>query len=135
MDKTYRVAGYVKLAKLWEKSREKAVTLHNSFFQERYRENPNMQLVGVYVDITGNKNTYKRPEMVRLINDCRHGLVDVIVMQTRAYFAANSEEMCYLFNYLFTLPYRIDIITDDTDGRIDTILNVEKQREIGRAHV
>jgi DNA invertase Pin-like site-specific DNA recombinase len=88
-----------------------------------------MELVGVYIDITGNKNTYKRPEMVRLLNDCRHGRVDVIVMQTRAYFAANSEELCFLIKYLFTLPHRIDVVTDDNDRRIDTILNVERQWE------
>ena len=33
MEKQYRLAGYVKLAKLWEKNKEQAVELHNKYFQ------------------------------------------------------------------------------------------------------
>ena len=31
--------------------------------------------------------------------------------------------------YLFDLPMRVDIVTDDDDQRIDTILDVENQRQ------
>ena len=85
--------------------------------------------IGVYIDITGNKEIYKRPEMVHLLKDCKKGAVNLIFSQTRAYLAANTCDFCFLLKYLFDLPMRVDIVTDDDDQRIDTILDVENQRQ------
>ena len=82
----------------------------------------------MYIDITGNKEIFKRPEMVHLLRDCKMGKINLISSQTRAYLAANTCEFCFLLKYLFDLPMRIDIVTDDDDQRIDTILDVEDQR-------
>lgn len=89
-----------------------------------------MVLHDVYIDITGNKNIYKRKEMVRLLKDCLDGKVDLISTPTRAYLAANSEHLCFLLKFLFDLPYRIDIVTDDDDRKIDTVLNIEQQTQM-----
>lgn len=125
-----RVAGYVKLAKLWERSKSTALEFHKQYFEELLNGNTDFTLQDVYVDITGYKETYKRVEMLRLMRDCTLGKVDCIVAQTRAYLAANHEELCFLLYFLFELPTRIDIITQDDDKyRIDTIKNVEHQRE------
>ena len=70
--------------------------------------------------------------MVHLLHDCSIGLIDVICVQTRAYLAANTEELFFLLNYLFGLEYRVDIKTDDNDRRIDTLLDSENQRNILR---
>lgn len=78
--------------------------------------------------LTGNKEIFKRPEMVHLLRDCKKGKINLISSQTRAYLAANTCEFCFLLQYLFDLPMRIDIVTDDNDQRIDTILDVEDQR-------
>ena len=82
----------------------------------------------MYIDSTGNKEIFKRPEMVHLLRDCKKGKINLISSQTRAYLAANTCEFCFLLQYLFDLPMRIDIVTDDNDQRIDTILDVEDQR-------
>ena len=71
MGEKYRVGGYVKLAKLWERKREEAIQLHEKYYKEMFRETPNMELVDVYIDITGNKNIWKRPGMLQLIKDCQ----------------------------------------------------------------
>ena len=117
MDSKYKVGGYVKLAKLWERSKDAVVAYHTD-----------KELFGVYIDITGNKEIFKRPEMVHLLRDCKKGKINLISSQTRAYLAANTCEFCFLLQYLFDLPMRIDIVTDDNDQRIDTILDVEDQR-------
>lgn len=130
MSEMRRVAGYVKLAKLWERSKSTAQEFHKSYFQDLFTDNPDFALQDVYIDITGNKETYKRVEMLRLMRDCTLRKVDCIVAQTRAYLAANHEELCFLLFFLFELPTRIDIVTQDDDKyRIDTIKNVEHQRE------
>ena len=59
MDKTYKVAGYVKLAKLWERTGEEAIQYHNEYFQNKYDGADEIELVGVYVDITGQKEALR----------------------------------------------------------------------------
>ena len=112
MDRKYKVGGYVKLAKLWERSKDVAVAYHSSYYAERFRDDVDKRLVGVYIDITGNKEIYK-----------------LIFSQTRAYLAANTCDFCFLLKYLFDIPMRVDVVTDDDDQRIDTILDVDNQRQ------
>ena len=110
MDRKYKVGGYVKLAKLWERSKDAAVAYHSSYYAEKFRDDADKRLVGVYIDITGNKEIYKRPEMVHLLKDCKKGAVNLIFSQTRAYLAANTCDFCFLLKYLFDLPMRVDIV-------------------------
>ena len=63
MDRKYKVGGYVKLAKLWERSKDAAVAYHSSYYAEKFRDDADKRLVGVYIDITGNKEIYKRPTL------------------------------------------------------------------------
>jgi len=125
----YKVGAYVKLAKLWERKRSAAIAYHNNYYKEKYKDNSEMELVDVYVDITGNKNICKRPQMIRLISDCRCGRVNCIATQTKAYLAANTEDLFFLLYYLFRLKNRIDIVTEDLQYNINTIVDAEQQRE------
>ena len=60
----FRVAGYVKLAKLWEKNRDNAIMLHNQYFTERFQNEANYRFARAYIDITGNKNIRQRPAQI-----------------------------------------------------------------------
>lgn len=129
MSEKIRVAGYVKLAKLWEKRREQAVAYHNSYYESKFARSTKFQLVGVYIDITGNKQTAKRPEMVRLLGDCSSGKVQCIATQTKAYLAANMGDFCYLVKLLSEINGGIDLITEDTDYQIDTVTDFDGQKK------
>ncbi|MBQ6407466.1 MAG: recombinase family protein [Butyrivibrio sp.] len=124
-----RVAGYTKLAKLWERDRDEALRIQKELYEEKFKDDPDFNLAGVYVDITGNKNIYKRPEMVRLLRDCMVGEVDVIYAQTKGYLAANTREFCYLIKFLFDLKKHIDIVTEDDNYNINTGFDAENQRQ------
>ncbi len=124
-----RVAGYVKLAKLWERSEEEARIYHREYYENMANDVEDIELVDVYIDITGNKHIYARTEMLRLIRDCRDGKVDCILAQTKGYLAADHFELCCLLRFLFELPSRIDIVTEDELFQVDTITNEENQRE------
>lgn len=124
-----RVAAYVKLAKLWEKSRHDALAYQNQYYQMKFADNPNMQLVGVYVDITGKKEIRNRPEMLRLLRDCTSGKIDCIATQTQAYLAANSKEFFYLMKFVLELSPPIEIITEDSNYSFNTITDMDHQRE------
>ena len=125
----YHVGGYVKLAKLWERSAASAINYHNNYYSEKYAEDPHMELYSVYVDITGQKEIRKRQQMIRLISDCVSGHVDCIATQTRAYLAANNRELFYLIRFLFDLPGGIEIVTEDEQYHIDTIKNADSQKQ------
>ncbi len=129
MNEKYRVAGYVKLAKLWERAEKEARIYHREYYENKVAENDDMELVDVYVDITGEKQIYKREAMIRLLKDCSKGKIDCILTQTKGYLAANNSELCYLLFTLFDMPTRIDIITEDTVFKFDTVMNVDMQRE------
>lgn len=125
----YKVGAYVKLAKLWEKNRNSAVKLHNEYYKTKYGSDSQMDLYGVYIDITGHKEIWKRPQMIQLMMECRTGHVNCIASQTKAYLAANTEDLFFLIHFLFNLPHRIDIVTEDPQFNINTIKNAESQRE------
>lgn len=124
-----QLAGYVKLAKLWEKNADKAILYHRSYYEKKYADESRVNLVDVYIDITGQKIIPKRPEMVRLLKDCTNGKISCIEAQTKGYFAANTQELCFLLKYLFDLPYRIDLLTEDKEYHIDTIQDEDGQRQ------
>ena len=129
MIKEYSVGGYVKLAKLWERNRDNAIAYHQEYYKQKCINDDVCDLFDVYVDITGSKDICKRPEMLRLMRDCAEGKVNLIAAQTRAYLAGNIRELCYWLNFIFNLRERVDIITEDEDFNIDTILNEDNQRE------
>ncbi|MDD3337169.1 MAG: hypothetical protein PHI98_16930 [Eubacteriales bacterium] len=123
----FHVASYVKLAKLWERDRDAAVTLHNRYFRERFADREGFFLNGVYVEITGKKLIRQRPEMIRLLQACIAGTVNCIATQTRAYLAASPMEFFYLMRFL--IDTHIDVITEDAEYNINTIQNEDHQIE------
>lgn len=124
----FKVGGYVKLAKLWQKHANEAIPIHYQHFESRYQGMKDTELVDVYIDITGKRHIYERQAMVRLLSDCKEGKVNTIASQTRAYLAANHEEFCFLVHYLFGLSQYIDIVTEDKEYNIDTITDRDNQR-------
>ena len=125
----YKVGAYVKLAKLWERKRDEAVRYHKDYYAAKYANTPQVELKGVFIDITGKKEIWRRPQMIQLLMECRAGHVNCIATQTKAYLAANTEDLFFLIHYLFHLPHRIDIVTEDPQYNINTIANEESQRE------
>lgn len=124
-----KVAGYVKLAKLWERSKDKAIAYHTEYYNNKYDGSPQFQLVGVYIDITGKKEIRQRSEMLHLLRDCSLGQVECIDAQTSGYLAANAKEFNYLIRMLFDMGSGINIMTENNSFKIDTLRNVDNQRE------
>lgn len=129
MESKFRIAGYVKLAKLWERNRSRALEYHQQYYEKKFASSDYFELAGVYVDITGQKEIRNRPEMLRLLRDCKEGRVNCIASQTKGYLAANTGEFCKLIRYLFDMEVPIHILTEDRDYNINTIVNDDHQRE------
>lgn len=130
MNKKYKVAGYVKNALLWKKRNpEEMIAYNRAYFEKQLEGSANMELVDVYVDVTGNKETYKRPEMVRLLGDVMDGRVNLIYARTSGYIAANTNELCMLMEFLFEQEEMVDLFTEDPIYQFNTIENPDHQLE------
>ena len=125
----YKVGCYVKRAKLNLRNGDDVKAYHRGYFEKRFCDLSDCILVDVYIDITGSKEISTRPEMLRLLRDCATGRVNLIVSETKGYLAANMKEFCYWTNYVFNLDNRVDLICYDAKFPINTILNIEHQRE------
>lgn len=125
----YRVGGYVKRAKLNQRNAKELKEYHRQYFEGYFSNIADAELVDVYIDITGYKETSKRPEMLRLMRDCADGRINLIYAETRGYLAANTRELCYWLHFIFNLSERVEILTDDEQFQFNTILNEEHQRE------
>ncbi len=125
----YRIGGYVKRAKLNLRNKDEVIAFHRGIFERRFGGFEDGTLVDVYIDITGCKETYKRPEMLRLMRDCADGKVNLIFSETKGYLAANTREFCYWLHFIFNVKQRVDIVTDDSQFNINTISNADHQRE------
>lgn len=128
-ERIFRIGGYVKRAKLNLRNEREIRAFHRNAIERRLGDFEDGTLVDVYIDITGYKETVKRPEMLRLMRDCADGKVNLIFAETKGYLAANTREFCYWLHFIFNLEERVDIITDDDQFNINTILNADKQRE------
>ncbi len=128
--KIYKVGGYVKNALLWRnRNPEEMIAYNRAYFEKQIEGIENMELVDVYVDVTGHKETYKRPEMVRLISDVIKGRVNLIYARTSGYIAANANELCMLMKFLFEQKEMVDLFTEDPVYQFNTIDNIENQVE------
>ena len=129
-EQKYKVAGYVKNALLWKnRNPEEMVRYNRRYFEEQFYNDEEAELVDVYIDVTGNKETYKRPEMVRLLRDITCGKINLIYSRTAGYIAANAYELCYLLMFLFEQKQRIDLFTEDPVYQFNTIDDYDNQLE------
>lgn len=128
-ERIFRIGGYVKRAKLNLRNEREIRAFHRNAIERWFGDFEDGTLVDVYIDITGYKETAKRPEMLRLMRDCADGKVNLIFAETKGYLSANTREFCYWLHFIFNLKERVDIITDDDQFNINTILNADKQRE------
>ena len=84
-----RVAAYARV------SMEKDAMLHSlaaqvSYYSERIQRNPEWEYAGVFADfgLTGTKET--RPEFQRMLQECREGKIDLILVKSISRFARNT---------------------------------------------
>ena len=128
--KKYKVACYVKNALLWRnRNPEEMIECNRAYFEKKLSGSDTMEFVDVYVDVTGHKETYKRPEMIRLINDFMNDRINFIYARTSGYIAANAHELCMLMEFLFEQNKEINFYTEDPVYQFNTIDNNDNQLE------
>jgi DNA invertase Pin-like site-specific DNA recombinase len=64
-----------------------------SYYSEYIQRHPEWQYAGVYADeaLTGTKGS--RPEFIRLVGDCKAGLIDIVITKSISRFARNTVDL------------------------------------------
>jgi DNA invertase Pin-like site-specific DNA recombinase len=108
----------------------------NGYYTNLICGNPGYEFAGVYADegVTGTSRG-KRDEFLRLIQDCRKGLIDVIYTKTVTRFARNTLESLETVRELRTCGVTVIFENDGfstetmTDELLMTVLSAKAQAE------
>ena len=84
-----RVAAYARV------SSDKDAAFHSleaqrDYYERYVSEHPDFELVGIYSDNGISGTIMERPEFQRMLNDCRNGMIDLVVSKSITRFARNT---------------------------------------------
>lgn len=87
-----RVAAYIRVSSDSE-DQQNSFVAQNRYYTDLIAGKENWSLVDIYADegITGT-SAEKRPDFQRLLKDCRHGLIDRVLVKSISRFARNTKE-------------------------------------------
>ena len=87
-----RVAAYTRVSSN-SKDQEHSFAAQNAYFSKLITDNPDWELADIYADqgITGT-SVDKRDDFLRMMEDCRKGRIDRILVKSSSRFARNTKE-------------------------------------------
>ena len=87
-----RVAAYTRVSSN-SKDQEHSFAAQNAYFSKLITDNPDWELADIYADqgITGT-SIDKRDDFLRMMEDCRKGRIDRILVKSSSRFARNTKE-------------------------------------------
>ena len=86
-----RAAAYVRVSTTMD-TQDGSYEAQAEYYENLISNNPDLILVGIYGDRKSGRNMKKRPELQRLIRDCKAGLIDVIYCKSISRFSRNMRE-------------------------------------------
>lgn len=102
-----RVAAYCRVSTTLE-IQEDSLKTQQEWFQNKYKDNPNAELVGIYVDHTSGTSIGKRPGFCSMLADCRAGKIDVIVTKSISRFSRNMADFLQVIREVKQLGIAVD---------------------------
>ena len=102
-----RVCAYCRVSTLRE-TQASSIDSQSNHYEEHIKSNPEWVYAGIYIEegVTGTK-TEVRPELQRLLNDCRAHKIDLILTKSISRFARNTKDCLELVRYLTSLGISI----------------------------
>ena len=106
-EKKLRVAGYCRVS-TGNLEQQSSILNQREHYEAYIRSNPDWEYAGVYweADVSGTK-AYNRPELQRLISDCRKGLIDLILTKSISRFSRSTTDCLELVRTLTALGVHI----------------------------
>ena len=107
---TKRVAVYARVSTDSE-DQTSSYELQKNYYEEMVRKHPNWILVDIYADegISGTSLKH-RDELIRMIEDCKKGIVDLIITKNVPRFARNVEDCIHYSRLLRLQDHKVGIL-------------------------
>ncbi len=121
--KKLRVASYCRVSTDFEEQ-ESSIEAQRSHYAAYIQSNPDWELVDIYWEqgLSGTK-AETRPELQRLLSDCRKGLIDLVITKSISRFSRNTSDCLEMVRSLGSLGVRIIFEKEGIDtGRMESEL-------------
>ena len=119
--KTLRVASYCRVSTDMDEQ-ETSIENQREHYAAYIRSNPDWELADIYWEqgVSGTK-AETRPELQRLLADCRKGLVDLVITKSISRFSRNTSDCLEMVRNLNSLGVRIIFEKEGIDtGRMES---------------
>lgn len=116
-----RVAAYCRVS-TFDEFQSGSFELQKQTYLERIQNTPNWELVGIYADQGASGTTIKKREQFQqMLEDCRQGKIDLILVKSISRFARNQLDFISIYRELKALPHPVGILIEDINlNTLDT---------------
>lgn len=100
--KKLKVAAYCRFSTEHEEQRQ-SLKSQVACYTQKICDNSDLEFAGIYIEEEADTSIDNRNEIQRLMNDCRNGKVDLILMKSLSRFGRNTLDMLLMFDELSKL--------------------------------
>lgn len=111
-DKRLKVAAYCRVSTEHEEQRQ-SLKSQVAYYTQKICNNPDWDFAGIYVEQESGTRVDNRSEVQRLMNDCRIGKVDLILMKSLSRFGRNTLDVLLMLDELSKLNVVVYFETED----------------------
>lgn len=112
-----KVAGYARVSTAHE-DQQSSITIQRQHFLSHAALHNEWQFVGIYCDIVSGTKKEKRPELQRLLQDCKEGKVNLVLTKSISRFARNTTDLLEMVRSLSVLGVGIVFDREHIDTRM-----------------
>ncbi|MGC4018873.1 MAG: recombinase family protein [Muricomes sp.] len=105
-EKRLKVAAYCRVSTEHEEQRQ-SLKSQVAYYTQRISDNSDWNFVGIYAEQESGTRVDNREEIQRLMNDCRNGKVDLILMKSLSRFGRNILDVLLMLDELS----RLNVVT------------------------
>jgi len=102
LDKKLKVAAYCRVSTEHEEQRQ-SLKSQVVYYMQKICDNHDWDFAGIYAEKESGTRVDNRDEIQRLMNDCRNGKVDLILMKSLSRFGRNTLDVLLMLNELSRL--------------------------------
>lgn len=111
-NKRLMVAAYCRVSTEYEEQRQ-SLKSQVAYYTQKICDNPAWDFAGIYAEQESGTRIDNRDEIQRLMNDCRNGKVDLILMKSLSRFGRNTLDVLLMLNELSKLNVAVYFEIED----------------------
>ena len=101
-DQRLKVVAYCHVSTDYEEQRQ-SLKSQVAYYTQKICDNPDWDFAGIYAEQESGTRVDNRDEVQRLINDCRNGKVDLILMKPLSRLGRNTLDVLFILDELSKL--------------------------------